>query len=62
MLELDVQSEDGEERYPVIGETGAGRPLFVIYTIRDGLLRPVTACPPEGYLKRVYFHEKGLRR
>ncbi len=27
-LELDMQSQDGEERFPLIGETARGRVLF----------------------------------
>ena len=61
-FELGVQFEDGEERFPWIGETGRGRILFVIYTIRNGLLRPVTAYHPAGYLRRRYLEAKGARR
>ncbi len=58
-LELDVQYEDGEERFSLIGESACGRILFVIYTIRNGLLRPVTAYQPGAYLRRRYLEEKG---
>jgi uncharacterized DUF497 family protein len=61
-LELDVQCEDGEERFTLIGETARGRILVVIYTIRDGLMRPVTAYEPGAYLKRRYFEEKEALR
>ena len=62
VLELDVQYQDGEERFPLIGETDRGRILLVIYTVRDGLLRPVTAYEPGAYLKRRYLEEKETRR
>lgn len=57
-FELDVQYEYGEERFPLIGETVRGRILFVIYTMRSGLLRPVTAYQPDGYLRRSYSEWK----
>ena len=57
--ELDVQYEEGEERFPLIGETAHGRILFVLYTLRDGLMRPVTAYQPGGYWTRRYLVEKG---
>ena len=58
VLELDVQSEAGEERFPLIGETARGRILLVVYTIRNGFLRPVTAYQPGAYLTRRYLEEK----
>ena len=61
-FELDVQYEDGEERFPLIGETARGRILFVIYTMRDGLLRPITAYHPSGYWRRRYLEAKGARQ
>lgn len=42
-LELDTQVEEGEFRYPVIGETDGGRVLVVIWTDRGDLIRIVNA-------------------
>jgi uncharacterized DUF497 family protein len=60
-VELDVQYEGGEPRFPLLGETAHGRILLVVYTVRDGLLRPVTAYQPASYLRRHYFEQKGAR-
>lgn len=41
-LDYDV-TESGEERFRVIGMTHLGRMLIVVYTIRQGRIRAVTA-------------------
>lgn len=42
-VDLDSDVIDGEERYRSIGLTSGGRLLLVVYTIRNGKIRPVTA-------------------
>ena len=44
----------GEKRDALIGSTGAGRILYVVYTMRDDRLRPVTARDADGTEKRRY--------
>ncbi len=44
-LELEVQLRNGEERIIHLGETDAGRVLFVIVTVRGEKIRVVTAHP-----------------
>ena len=36
---------DNEERYRAVGLTSGGRLLSVVFTVRDGKLRPITAFP-----------------
>jgi hypothetical protein len=40
-------------------ETLRGRILVVVFTERNGLIRPITAYDPDPYLKRRYLQEKG---
>ena len=35
-----------EDRYYALGHTDAGRFLFVVFTIREELVRPISAKPP----------------
>jgi uncharacterized protein len=44
----DTRWERGESRYTMIGETGSGRPLTVVFAIREGCIRPVTAYTPKA--------------
>ena len=42
-----------EERFVAIGRTSAGRAAFVVFTMRDGFIRPISAR---------YMHAKEVRR
>jgi uncharacterized DUF497 family protein len=44
-LDLDYEVIDGEERYRSVGLTNGGRLLSVLFTVRNGRLRAVTAFP-----------------
>jgi len=44
-LDLDYQLIDGEERYRSVGLTNVGRLLSVVWTVRRGQVRAVTAFP-----------------
>jgi len=57
-LELDVQIRAGEERFTQLGETEAGRILFVIVTWRGNLIRVVTAYPAKLKWRRLYADNK----
>ena len=39
----DEKHSDKEERFYVLGHTDAGRLLFVVFTIRNKLIRPISA-------------------
>jgi hypothetical protein len=42
-----------------VGETDSGRILVVISTLRDELIRVVTAFPAKTRLRTLYYAEKG---
>ena len=44
-VDLDSDVVHGEERYRSIGVTNGGRLLLVVYTLRKGRIRAVTAFP-----------------
>lgn len=53
-LDLEYDIEAGEERYKSLGATSQGRILIVVWTVRGGRIRPVTAyAAPKRY--RVLF-------
>ena len=43
MVRSDVRHSKGENRYYVLGQTGAGRRLFVVFTVRRKLTRVISA-------------------
>lgn len=43
-----------ETREAVVGKTGGGSILFVVYTIRDGRVRPISAREATSREKRRY--------
>ena len=59
-LDLDYVFRNGEMRLRQAGETSAGRILAVITTIRDGLIRVVTAYPASRSLRATYLEHKEL--
>lgn len=46
---------DGERRAALLGATPQGRVLFIVYTLRDGAIRVVTAFPARPRLRREYW-------
>ena len=56
-LELNYELIDYEERYRSVGLTYGGRLLSVVWTIRDGRVRAITAFPA-SVLDRTAFLEK----
>jgi uncharacterized DUF497 family protein len=56
-VDLDSDVIDGEERYRSIGMTNGGRLLLVVYTLRKGKIRAVTAFPA-GVSDTMAFLEK----
>lgn len=57
-LDLEYQTENGEERYKSVGLTDRGRALIVIWTIRDGKVRAVTAYPAGKAFEKLYREMK----
>lgn len=50
---LEAQIRNGERRVLCAGRTVEGRSLVVIYTLRHGRIRVVTAFPAKRKLRRV---------
>ena len=47
-----------EPRYYALGQTDVGRRLFVVFTIRDNLVRVISARDVNRRERRVYEHAK----
>ena len=58
-LDLEFQTERGEERYKSLGVTGRGRALIAVWTLRDGKVRAITSCPAGNFYERLYWEYKG---
>ena len=56
-IELNLELIDNEERYRSVGLTNAGRLLSVVWTIRNGKVRAITAFPA-SVSERKAFLEK----
>jgi uncharacterized DUF497 family protein len=57
-LDLTYEVIDGEERYRSVGMTDSGRLLVVIWTLRDGKVRAVTAFPASATSKKLFPEKK----
>lgn len=57
-VSVNVYGAPRERRYGIAGATGAGRILFVVYAMREGLIRPVTARGAGERDKRRYRENK----
>lgn len=60
-FDLEFQARNGENRIIQIGETEQGRVLVVITTMREELIRVVTAFPAKERLRNLYLAQKGSR-
>jgi uncharacterized protein len=58
-FDLELQTENGEERFVQLRETNAGRILVVVSTWRKTLIRVITAFDAPKAMKRVYITQKG---
>ena len=54
-VDIDSDEVDGEERYRSVGVTNLGRILLVVYTIRHGKIRPVTAFNASATNKKDFL-------
>lgn len=57
-FDLKFEIRNGEERLAQLGETNAGRILIVVTTMRDDLIRVVTAFPANKRLRNLYLTKK----
>ena len=58
-LDLEYQLEGGEERYKSLGITNRGRALIVVWTLREGQVRAITAYPAGKSYEKLYWEIKG---
>jgi len=54
----DAKHSRTEPRYYALGETDSGRRLFIVFTVRDDLIRVISARNMSRREKRTYRHEK----
>jgi len=54
-LFVDREVIDGEERYRSVGITNSGRFLLVVWMVRDGKVRAVTAFPASVSNKKTFL-------
>jgi|RhiMethySRZTD1v2_1073278.scaffolds.fasta_scaffold2187986_2 uncharacterized protein len=52
------QHAESTPRYYALGHTDAQRLLFIVCTIREDLIRVISACPMSRRERRVYEHAK----
>ena len=57
-LDLERQIRNGEPRILHLGETTTGRVLFVVVTLRNKMLRVVTAFPANRKARKFYAEQK----
>src|SRR5262245_39083685 len=53
-----VQRAELRRRYYALGQTDASRLLFIVFTIREELIRVISARPMSRRERRVYEHAK----
>ncbi|MCH7979745.1 MAG: BrnT family toxin [Acidobacteria bacterium] len=58
-LDLEYQLESGEQRYKSLGVTEMGRALIIVWTLREGKVRAVTADPAGRSYEKLYRSLRG---
>ena len=58
MVAEGEQRAEFTRRYYALGQTDARRLLFIVFTIRDDLIRVISARPMSRRERRVYEHAK----
>ena len=58
MVVAGEQRAEFTRRYYALGHTDASRLLFMVFTIRDDLIRVISARPMSRRERRVYEHAK----
>lgn len=54
VLGRQYQPDVPEERYCIVGETSKGRVVSVVFCLRDGRVRPVSARPASRKERMIY--------
>lgn len=50
----ELEISGSEERFPTLGETNKGRPLFVVFTVRRNLIRVISARDMSRAERQMY--------
>ena len=58
MIRSDVRHSKTEKRYYALGQAGAGRRLFVVFTVRRKLIRVISARDMNKNETRVFLAER----
>ncbi len=53
-LGVQVSPESPEERLGIVGPTYAGRLLHIVFTLRGGMVRPISARPAHRKERELY--------
>ncbi len=56
---IDFADETGEDRWYALGATDRLRVLFLVFTYREDLIRPITGWDADKKLRELYFRTKG---
>ena len=56
-IDLNFEMIDNEERYRSVGLTNGGRMLSVVWTIRNGKVRAITAFPASVSDRKAYLEK-----
>ena len=56
-IDLNFELIDNEERYRSVGLTNAGRLLSVVWTIRNGKVRAITAFPASVSDRKAFLEK-----
>ncbi len=54
IVQPDVKHSASESRFYLLGQTDAGRPLFVVFTLRSDLIRVISARDMSRAERRIY--------
>jgi uncharacterized protein len=57
-FDIELQTENGEERFLQLGETDPGRILFVVSTWRNDMIRIITAFDAPKSMKKMFIAQK----
>ena len=55
---LVIESESGEDRAKALGRTASGRVLAVVFAVRGGAIRPITAYVAPPHLQSLYLRPR----
>ena len=58
VVQGDLKHSENEERYYVLGQTDIKRTLFIAFTVRNKLIRVISARDMSRQERRVYINEQ----